>query len=86
VLGCMSSVPRLVGALLYGGGLRLLECLQLKVKDIDFERRQIIIRRGKGAKDRSTPFPGFYLYYPQRRQASRALVAFIDYLRDTEQG
>ena len=42
---------------LYGAGLRLQECLELRVKDIDFERRQIVIRRGKGQKDRPTILP-----------------------------
>lgn len=44
-------------ALLYGAGLRLQECLELRVKDIDLERRQIVIRRGKGQKDRPTVLP-----------------------------
>jgi len=48
----------LIGSLLYGSGLRLMECLRLRVKDIDFERRQIIVRSGKGAKDRITLLPG----------------------------
>jgi integron integrase len=48
----------LVCALLYGSGLRLLEALQLRVKDIDLDRREIIVRRGKGQKDRRTVLPG----------------------------
>lgn len=44
----------LVAGLLYGSGLRLFEALELRVKDIDFERGEIVIRRGKGAKDRVT--------------------------------
>jgi integron integrase len=47
----------LVGMLLYGSGLRLLECLTLRVKDVDFERGELRIRRGKGAKDRITMLP-----------------------------
>jgi len=43
--------------LLYGCGLRLSECLQLRVKDVDFEKRQIIVRAGKGDKDRVTILP-----------------------------
>lgn len=54
VLGRMHGVERLVAALLYGSGLRLLEALRLRVKDVDFERREIMVRRGKGAKDRMT--------------------------------
>ncbi|MCX6539886.1 MAG: integron integrase [Acidobacteria bacterium] len=47
----------IIGALLYGSGLRLRECLELRVKDVDVERHQIVIRRGKGQKDRVTPLP-----------------------------
>lgn len=54
VLLRMRGVDRLVAGLLYGSGLRLLEALQLRVKDVDFERREILVRRGKGAKDRIT--------------------------------
>lgn len=55
VLGKMSGVPRLCAALMYGSGLRLLECMRLRVKDIDFDRREIVVRAGKGGKDRRTP-------------------------------
>ncbi len=51
----LDGVPRLCVMLMYGSGLRLMECLRLRVKDIDFDRRQIIVRAGKGAKDRRTP-------------------------------
>jgi len=46
-----------VASLLYGSGLRLLECLGLRVKDVDFGRREIVVREGKGRKDRSVPLP-----------------------------
>jgi integron integrase len=46
-----------VVALLYGAGLRLQECLELRVKDIDFDQHQIVVRRGKGQKDRVTLLP-----------------------------
>ena len=49
--------PRLIAGLLYGAGLRLIECLQLRVKDIDFERREIRVRQGKGGRDRVTVLP-----------------------------
>jgi integron integrase len=49
---------RLMAELLYGSGLRLLECLRLRVKDIDFGYGRIVVRDGKGAKDRVTMLPG----------------------------
>ncbi|MES1259974.1 MAG: phage integrase N-terminal SAM-like domain-containing protein, partial [Gemmatimonadota bacterium] len=54
VLGELRGVRRLVGLLLYGSGLRLMESLTLRVKDLDLERCEIVVRRGKGAKDRVT--------------------------------
>ncbi len=57
VLGCLSGVNRLVVTLLYGAGLRLMEALQLRVKDIDLERREIRVRRAKGGRDRVTMVP-----------------------------
>ncbi|MBD3868309.1 MAG: integron integrase [Acidobacteria bacterium] len=47
----------LMGKLMYGTGLRLLECLRLRIKDIDFQRRQLTVRQGKGGKDRCTVLP-----------------------------
>jgi site-specific recombinase XerD len=46
---------RFCAALMYGSGLRLRECLTLRVKDVDLERREIVVRDGKGGKDRRTP-------------------------------
>ena len=57
VLNLMSGTPRLMATLLYGSGLRVLECCQLRVKDIDFEQNQIVVRAGKGNKDRFTSLP-----------------------------
>ena len=57
VLARLEGSPRLVATLLYGTGMRLLECLRLRVKDIDFARNQILIRDGKGMKDRLTMLP-----------------------------
>ncbi len=57
ILNQLTGMNWLMGVLLYGAGLRLTECLQLRVKDIDFEYKQITIHRAKGAKDRVTPLP-----------------------------
>lgn len=57
ILSAMEGTPQLVAGLLYGAGLRLMECLRLRVKDIVFERNQIIVRSGKGEKDRITLLP-----------------------------
>ncbi len=47
----------IIGMLLYGSGLRLQECLEVRVKDVDFDRHQLLVRRGKGQKDRRTMLP-----------------------------
>jgi integron integrase len=57
VIDRMNGAPRLMTILLYGGGLRLMECCRLRVKDIDFSRNEIVIRAGKGDKDRHTMLP-----------------------------
>jgi integron integrase len=57
LLARLRSPVWLVCSLLYGAGLRLLEALRLRVKDIDLDRREIVVRRGKGAKDRRTVLP-----------------------------
>ena len=57
LLAAMQGVPRLVAQILYGSGLRLSEALRLRVQDIDMERLQILVRGGKGNKDRRTILP-----------------------------
>ena len=57
ILGIIDGSDWLMVMLLYGAGLRLMECLQLRVKDIDFTTNQIIVRAGKGDKDRHTMLP-----------------------------
>jgi integron integrase len=55
LLGRMTDPARLCAALMYGSGLRLTECVTLRVKDIDFDNHEIVVRRGKGGKDRRVP-------------------------------
>jgi integron integrase len=57
VLDRFTGTPKLAAILLYGAGLRLLECLQLRIKDIDFDRHEIFVRDTKGKRDRVTVFP-----------------------------
>jgi integron integrase len=57
ILQRLHGMPRLMCALMYGAGLRLLECARLRVKDLDFERGEITVRDGKGRKDRITVLP-----------------------------
>ena len=68
LLGAMSGTPRLVACVLYGGGLRLLEALRLRVKDVDFAANLLIVREGKGSKDRRTMLP------EELRQSLRAQI------------
>jgi integron integrase len=70
VLARMRGTPKLMAALLYGSGLRLMECCRLRVKDVDLERRQITVRDGKGRKDRVTLLP-LRLVAPLRSQLDR---------------
>ncbi|MEX2157535.1 MAG: integron integrase [Gemmatimonadales bacterium] len=57
VIGRLSGSSKLVAMLLYGSGLRLLEGLRLRVKDVDFTRREVVVRGGKGDRDRVTMLP-----------------------------
>jgi integron integrase len=80
VLEHMRGVPRLMASLLYGSGLRVLECATLRVKDLDFARREIVLRDGKGRKDRVTPLPVRVLE-PLREHLARWRVVHADEAR-----
>jgi integron integrase len=72
ILERMEGTPRLVAMLLYGAGLRLLECARLRIKDIDFAKNEIVVRAGKGGKDRRTVLPD---------AARRPLARHLDQVR-----
>jgi len=71
LLAAMEGRPWLIASLLYGTGMRLMECLRLRVKDVDFERNEIVVREGKGGKDRRTMLPRS-LVEPLQREIERA--------------
>lgn len=73
LLSMMDGRTWLMASLLYGTGMRLMECLRLRVKDVDFARNEILIRNGKGGKDRRTMLPRA-LEEPLRREIQRARV------------
>ncbi|WP_306475759.1 integron integrase [Methyloversatilis sp.] len=77
LLCLMAGEHRLLAQLLYGTGMRINEGLQLRVKDIDFERRTVIVREGKGGKDRAVMLPES-LIRPLREQLARARVLWAD--------
>jgi integron integrase len=81
VLDRMDGVYGLMGRLLYGTGMRLMECVRLRVKDVDFGRNEILIRDGKGAKDRVTMLPAA-LAGPLAEHLARRRIVYEDDLRD----
>jgi site-specific recombinase XerD len=74
VLAQLDEVTSLMARLLYGAGLRLMECVRLRVKDLDFAYHQIIIRDGKGAQDRITMLPQS-LQEPLQHHLSRGIAS-----------
>jgi integron integrase len=80
ILAQMKGVSRLCAILMYGSGLRVTECVSLRVKDIDFDRAEILVRSGKGDRDRRVPLPR--LAVPALKvQLERRRVAFEADLR-----
>ena len=80
VFAHLRGVSRLCATLLYGSGLRVTECLSLRVKDIDFARGEIVVRGGKGDKDRRVPLP-MVLIPDLRRHLTRVRENFHRDLR-----
>ena len=77
LLACMDGRAGLVARLLYGTGMRLMEGLRLRVKDVDFARNEILVRNGKGGRDRRTLLP-VSLVAPLRDEVERARVLHRD--------
>jgi integron integrase len=76
VLAGLKGIHWIIGGLLYGSGLRLMECVRLRVKDVDFRSRQLVVRSGKGAKDRITVLaqavvPALHQHLERRRDQHR---------------
>jgi integron integrase len=81
IFGHLHGVPKLMAGLLYGSGLRLMECVRLRIKDIDFELAQITVRDGKGGKDRITMLP-LNISEPLRRHLLRVKAQHDQDLED----
>lgn len=80
LLGAMEGVYELMAGLMYGTGMRLMECVRLRVMDADFGHQQIVVRDGKGKKDRVVPLPNRYadalrVHLEQRQSLHRQDVA-----------
>ena len=80
ILSRLTGMPHLMTSLLYGAGLRLLECVRLRVKDVDFSYHQITVRDGKGAQDRVTMLPRALVEPLQRHLARVKLLHDEDLL------
>jgi integron integrase len=75
LLGGLEGTMSLIGRLLYGTGMRLMEAIRLRVKDVDFDRGQVIVREGKGSKDRVVMLPET-LREPLREHLERVRILF----------
>ena len=80
VLDRLKGTQQLIAKLLYGTGMRLMECMRLRVKDVEFERRELIVRDGKGFKDRVTMLPDS-LVEPLKVHLARVRALHQDDLR-----
>ena len=75
LLGGLEGTMSLIGRLLYGTGMRMMEAIRLRVKDVDFDRQQVIVREGKGSKDRVVMLPET-LREPLREHLERVRILF----------
>ncbi|MCH7798070.1 MAG: integron integrase [Planctomycetes bacterium] len=81
VLQQLQGVNLLMAELMYGSGLRLLECCRLRIKDTDLERRQLVVRQGKGDRDRVVMLPGSVIERLREQLARREAIHHRDLLR-----
>ena len=82
IFNYLEGVPKLICSILYGSGLRLGEALRLRIKDIDFDRKQIIVREAKGNKDRITTLPSSII--PELKQHLNKV--FLQHKEDLKKG
>lgn len=75
LIASLDGIYALMARLIYGTGMRLMECLRLRVKDVDFDRHEITIREGKGGKDRVTMLPAA-LVAPLKEHLAKVRVFF----------
>jgi integron integrase len=74
IINNLQGTPKLVASLLYGSGLRLLEAVRMRIQDIDFENNYIVVREGKGDKDRLVPLPQKFIPALQRQMEKVKLL------------
>lgn len=82
LIGKMKGTPKLIVQLLYGSGLRITECLRLRIKDLDFANHQVIVRDGKGENDRATVLPDSLV----SRLKSQIEIARLIHQKDLKEG
>jgi len=80
-LALMQGTPRLMAEVLYGAGLRVAECMTLRIKDVDFRAKTLTIRSGKGAKDRTTLLPA-KLMHPLEQHLVRVIALYKQDVRN----
>ncbi len=84
VLSNLRGTSKLCATLMYGSGLRISECVSLRVKDIDLERHEIMVRAGKGNKDRRVPLPAVAISALRSQIKRRETLLFVDLRRNIQ--
>ncbi len=77
----LTGTPKLIAQVMYGGGLRIMEAMRLRIKDVDFDNRQVIVRDGKGENDRFTILPDS-LIQPLKLQLQQVKITHLKDLQD----